>query len=265
MAKNSGNDNFNGSIGDKTYYIHKDAGPIVRERQGPSKQKMEANPKYAITLRNSKELGGGSTAAKAIRLGLGHLCKEFQDSSMSGRLSSAVRKVLTPDKTNPKERPLNIATNPSKIKQFQLSKAINFDNVYAVKPISTINDQRTAVSVIINTTSKHHHIKTPKSATHFRLTAALSLVSNHKYDTKLKQYKPSNPQQNGLGTLIDSEFYAIDQTYNNITLTLNTPNQQPLAPDVTATIWLGIIYYKLEQNKFVSLHTQKAMKCLATF
>lgn len=265
MAKNFNSDDFNGSIGDKTYYTLKGVGKIVRKKYGPSKQEMQTNPNFAKTLRNNKEFGGASIAAKAVRTGLEHLSREFQDNTMSGRLTSVIRNIIASDKSNPNVRPCNITTNQLLIKRFQLSKAINFDNIYSGRPIATINDQQSIVTVTIGTTNANNHIKPPKNATHFKITAAMSLVANHEYNPTLNLYTPSNPQQNGIGTVIDSEYFAINQRYDNITLTLNTPYQQPLAPDVTATIWLGIIYYKLELNEFVSLHSQKAMNCIATF
>lgn len=265
MAKNSGNDNFNGSIGNKTYYNLKDVGPIVREKSGPSKEDFINNPKFEKTRQNNKELGGGSTAAKAIRTGLGAIVKEYQDSILSGRLSNVLRKVIVANQSSTPNRPCIITTHKDKLHNFQLSKLVNFDNIYTAKPVFNSNDERTCITMTLQNTAKHNHIKPPKTATYFKLTLAFSSVSNHTYNHQLQKYEPTNPQQNAIGTSIDSILFEINQTYNNVMLNINSPINHALAPDVTATIWLGITYYIKEGEKFYDLPSQKAMKCIATF
>uniref|UniRef100_UPI004049DBBB hypothetical protein n=1 Tax=Gelidibacter sp. TaxID=2018083 RepID=UPI004049DBBB len=265
MAKNFNNDNFNGSIGDKTYYKLKGVGKVVRKKSGPSKQDFLNNPNFEKTRQNNKELGGASVVAKAIRLGLDPIGKEFQDSTLSGRLSGAIRHSIAAEQNTTSPRNCNIKKHYAKIQNFQLSKLINFNHIYSENNIITINDARTIITMKVNSTAKHNHIKPPKSASHFTFTIALSLVSNHHYNPASERYEPTNPQQNAIGTNVNSMYYKITETYNNEVFEIHIPNNQTLAQDVTATLWLGITYYILEGAKFYDLPSQKAMKCIATF
>lgn len=265
MAKNSGNDNFNGSIGDKTYYRLKGVGPVVRKKSSPSKEDFLNNPKFEKTRQNNKEFGGASVVAKAIRMGLGAAAKNFQDSTLSGRLSGLLRKIIAENQGIKSQRPCNITTHKDKLHNFQLSKFVKFDNIYTAKPVFTSNEERTSFTMTLQNTAKYNHIKPPKTATYFKLTLALSIVSNHIYNSVLDKYEPVNPIQNAIGTSLETDLFEIKETNNNVVLHINTPNNQALTNDVTATLWLGITYSILEGKKFYDLPSQKVMKCITTF
>src|SRR5690606_3588238 len=98
---------------------------------------------------------------------------------------------------------------------------VNFDNIYTAKPVFTCNDERTSITMTLQNTAKHNHIKPPKSAEFFKLTVALSIVSNHIYNSVLDKYEPLNPLQNAIGTSLETDLFEINETSNNVILHIN--------------------------------------------
>jgi hypothetical protein len=265
MAKNHGTLNFTGSIGDRTYYNLKGVGPIIRKKQGPSKADMDNNSNFAVTKQNNKEFGCAATAAKALRMGLGQIAKEFQDTTLSGRLAGKVRAIIQHGEGTTGQRLCNFHRAPGCLIGFPLSVANNFKRTFHAPYQCTVNDQRTAITVHIPNAEDHHHGSKPKYATYFKLTAALSLVSNYRYEDPSSTYLPIVPQQNGIGSNTETQPLQLGKAHNNNELILYIPDSKPLDVNVSATIWLGITYLTKDNLGYQSMQSQKAMECVAIF
>lgn len=260
MAKNNKGNNFTGSIGNLTYYNLKGVGPITREKYGPSKEDMDNNPNFAVTKQNNAEFGGASIVGKALRLGLGQIGKEFQDSTFSGRLAGKIRTVIQQGDGISGQRQCNLHKAPANIIDVPLKKTNIFSRIWSAPYQCTINNQGSAITIFIPKMESHHHTKPPKYAVYFKLTAALSLVSNHQVINNT--YTPIHPQQNGIGNQTQTQPLKLNSTHTNTTLTLNIPEGKSLAKDLAATIWLGITYLT---NDTYPMESQKAMQCIAIF
>lgn len=265
MAKVKKGLGLKGSINGKTYYDLKKVGPVVRKTRGPSLEEMLANPNYNVTLNNTKELGGGSTASKAIREGLGQNTVVFKDSYMPSRLTQALKKAIRNGTSSNTPRPLQLKNHPHHLIGFQLDKTKSLSSLWKAPFQSYINEQQNAIVIDIPKISPYHYSKITKGTTHAVLTGAVSLLSIHNWDHNLQKYLPLNPQQNAIGNATHSEGINIHTMAENIQLVIPLPNNTSLDMDTTATLWLGITFCQQVQNQFLPLASQKAMQCIAVF
>ena len=101
----------------------------------------------------------------------------------------------------------------------------------------------------------------PKSATHFRLTAAISVVSAHKWHSGTQKYQPTNKAYNAIGATIHSSMLLCKIDHPEINLELIAPKK--IHKKVAISVWLGIQFGKEENNFNKPFLNTKAMECIA--
>lgn len=265
IIKNSILGRIQGSLEDKSIYLHKNAGLLLRTKGGPSKVQMETHPNFEVTRKNQKEFGAGSTAAAALRKGFALAAQQFQNGDYSGALAGKLRLIAQSGKGEHGRRDIHLSNAPQHLLNFEIRKDNLFSKRYAAPLQITLNPARTAIDIHIPITAPHHHRKVPKYITHFQLTVAISVMSTYRYNPKADQYQPTNPHQNAIGTAIQTTPFDLTATYNDIQLTVAMPNDITLAPDGSASVWMGITYGEEHLGQFEPMAVNKAMKCVAIF
>ncbi|UPT71561.1 MAG: hypothetical protein M0D53_04125 [Flavobacterium sp. JAD_PAG50586_2] len=99
MPRVNGIVNFEGSLGDMTFY-KKEGQSFVRKKGGISKQRIETEPNFVRTRENMNEFRTNIGAAKLLRLSLGSLVFKAKDSRVSNRLMQAMSNIKNLDSTS---------------------------------------------------------------------------------------------------------------------------------------------------------------------
>ncbi|PNQ73089.1 hypothetical protein C1T31_08855 [Hanstruepera neustonica] len=262
MPKQTGFIKIKGTLNGVCYYPLKGA-YIYRTAVGPSKERIYNDPAFKPVKANLLEFGGASKLAKAICTGLKQNVAAFKDSYMTSRLSGCCRKIIQKGSGEPGQREANLFNQPELLIGFQLNKTKVFSQIYTVKPIITSNTARSVVNISIPKSDKYHLKQAPKTATHFRLTAALSIVSNYKWSDTVQGYQPQHPNSNGLGVTSQSSPLLCKIEHQNIYLQLINPISTGIPANTAITVWLGIQYGNMVQNEFSPFKTAQAMACVA--
>ena len=181
---------------------------------------------------------------------------------MTSRLSGRCRAIIKKGSGALGERDANLCNAPSELIGFQLHKAKPFSDIYTAKTSMAIDATRTNIHLQIAHSAEYHLNKKPKSATHFRLTAAISIVSIYRWEQESKAYRPVNPNQNGLGASMQSIPLECHVEHYNIQINLQNPMPSNLSEEVAITVWLGIQYGHNSANGFIPLKTAQAMECI---
>src|SRR5688572_7216890 len=84
---------LSGSLGDFTF-SQDEYGTIAKLKSGTDKNRVKEHPRSQRTRENNMEMGGASTAAKALRLALLQNKKSMRDRYFPGRLNGLMRKVV---------------------------------------------------------------------------------------------------------------------------------------------------------------------------
>ena len=262
MPKQTGSIKLKGTLNGVCYY-QLNGQYIQRKANGPSKERIYNDPTFTAVKANLQEFGAASKLSKAICQGLQQNVATFKDSYMTSRLTGCCRSIIKKGSGIPGQREANLFKEPSLLIGFQLNKAKVFNQIYTAKPVITSNTDRTNITMSILKSNKYNLKQAPKTTTHFRLTAAISTVSNYKWSKSAQAYQPEHPKQNALGTTIQSVPLLCKIEHENISLELQSPIHNNLSQNIAMTVWLGIQYGNLVQNKFKPFKTAQAMECIA--
>lgn len=262
MPKQKGLIKFTGTLNGMCYYVL-NGQYIVRKAAGPSKERINNDPAFANVKSNNQEFAAASKLSKAIRQGLGNTGKQFKDTYMASRLTGACRKIIQKGRGSLGQREANLHNAPTALIGFQLNKHIPLDYIYSAKPKVTANSNRTTITISIPKSSKNHLKQIPKNATHYQLTAAISIVSAYQWQPNTNTYTAVNPEQNAFGTTTQTQPILCKIHQTNLNLQLQIPNNTNIPSTAAITVWLGITYLKEQNNSHTAYKTPKAMQCIA--
>ncbi len=262
MPKQKGLIKFTGTLNGMCYYML-NGQYIVRKAAGPSKERINNDPAFANVKSNNQEFAAASKLSKAIRQGLGNTAKQFKDTYMASRLTGACRKIMQKGRGNLGQREANLHNAPTALIGFQLNKNIPLHYIYSAKPKVTANSNRTIITISIPNSSKNHLKQIPKNATHYQLTAALSIVSAYEWQPNTNAYTAVNPEQNAIGITTQTQPILCKIPQTNLNLQLQIPNSTNIPSTAAITVWLGITYLKEQNNTHTAYKTPKAMQCIA--
>lgn len=261
MAKQKGILRFKGTLNGKCYYKLNGI-DLVRKAAGPSIERITNDPAFANVKSNTQEFGGASKLSFAIRQGLANNAKLFKDTYMASRLTGCCRKIIQKGSGPLGQREANLHNNPTALIGFQLNKHLSFPQLYSIKPNITVNSTRNIITIAIAESTYKNLKKVPKTATHFQLTAVLSTVSNLLWQSSENNYIAQLPIQNGLGTTKQSQPLLCKIKHKNLDFQIYTPITN-IPTNLAITVWLGITYFKKENNNYQVCLTDQAMQCIA--
>lgn len=264
-----------GTIKGITYY-YLNGQYVARRANPPTKDQIYNDPRFASVRANTKEFGGASILSKAIRKGLGENEKLFKDTRFSGRLTGACRVIIQKGSGKPGEREAHLVNMPDALKGFQLQKFQIFNRIFPITPVITTTANNQLITISIPKVNLIRSKRIPAKATHFRLIAAISTVSSHKWHRRSKKYQPKWRKANALGAMCITEPLMCNWEHQNINLVVENPiKQRPFqfskiipffrAPSnpMAITIWLGITFGNMEGDSYKLQRKPKAMECIA--
>lgn len=261
MPKQTGIIKLKGTLNGVCYYPLKGM-YIKRKATGPSKERILTDPAFAKVRTNNLEFGLASRLSKAIRTGILETTKQFQDPTMASRLTSICHKIIQEGSGTPGKREVNLANNPKALIGFKLNNKHALDTIYSAKPIITSHKNRQIITLSIPKSSKCHLKRIPKSATHFQLIAALSVVSNYKCRPNQKTYRPVTPKHNALGTTQKTQPLVCKIEHDNLQFKLETPVKSAVSKHASLVVWFGIQFLKQANTRFCPLKTRQVMQCV---
>ena len=262
MPKQKGLLKLKGTLQGQCYY-QLNGKYVVRKAVGPSRERINTDPAFVNVKSNNQEFAAASKLSKAIRDGLSNNAKQFKDSYMAGRLTGCCRKIIQKGSGELGQREANLHNNPKALLGFQLNKAVPFNQIYTVKPKITNNNARNHIIISIPKSTLNNHKQRPKAATHFQLTAALSMVSNLQWQANLKAYQPTNTALNALGYTTQTQPLLCKIEYSNLELSLQIPNTEHIPENLAITVWLGITYLHIQNHNKTPYKSAQAMECIA--
>lgn len=220
MAKlNSGlGDGLEGSLGGLSYYKMRGVkGTVVREKGGPSKEKIKKDPNMHMTRRNIAEFGARATACKWIRRVL-HAQKPMADYNFSGPLSALLSVVQQLDSQGEKgKRTVRLSANPLVIKGFPLNEKTRFDSVVRCPVDYAISRETGSVRIQIPPLMPAINLFTPDNYAMFRLVIAWGVVPDLYPDGRKDQTYNISQGERAEGKFLDEvRYFPSNQAYDNI-------------------------------------------------
>jgi len=262
MPKQEGVFRFKGTLKGKCYY-QLNGEYIMRKAVGPSRERINTDPAFSNVKSNNQEFAAASKLSKAVRQGLGYNAMRFKDSYMAGRLTGCCRKIIQKGSGLLGQREANLHNHPTALIGFQLKKDVPLEHIYTAKLETNSNTSRHQIDIKIPKTNSNHHNHKPLNATHFQLTAALSLVSNLQWIPNLNAYQPTHSALHTLSVTNQTQPLLCKIEHLNINIPLQISTTAELPNTIAITVWLGITYLNLDDGNIIPLQSPKAMACIA--
>ncbi|MDF2192415.1 hypothetical protein [Paraflavitalea sp. CAU 1676] len=271
MAKLNGPHELDGSLGGLSYYKMRGVdGVVVREKGGPSKEKIKTHPNLHLVRRSNAEFGGRSTAGKWIRKVLDAQLP-MADYNISGPLAALLKAVQVLDtKGNLGKRCVRLSVNPVIIKGFPLNRKNFFDSVVRIPVDYAISRETGSARVQIPALLPAINLFTPHNYAMFQLVVAWGMVPdlypdgrkdqsyNISHDTATDQtffdkirYFPSQQGYDKIpNEVFKSDWYPITKGSPAIDTEL-TLRVLPPDTDFTLVLSIGICYGIMEAADYV--------------
>src|SRR5690606_31100699 len=170
---------FSGTIGGLSF-SQDEFGTIVKQKSNVSKKRIKNNPKSKRTSVSNVEMGGASTAAKALRLAFLNTRNSIGDRYISESLNESPRIVAGFGSGLHGERKLDIRQNGALLEKFEFINARPLVySVGGIKEKPTFNAERNEVFWTSPILNRKEQITSPKDATHFKYILGAATVSNY--------------------------------------------------------------------------------------
>ncbi|MFD2827384.1 hypothetical protein ACFSYG_12955 [Leeuwenhoekiella polynyae] len=279
MAKPTSNlGNFKGTIDGITYYTLNGEW-VCRKTAPPAKEQIQNDPHFKAVRKNNKELGGASSYAKAIRIGLLPDLEDFKDHSFNNRLTSRCLKICKAGRGPKGERNVNACNAPNQLVGLDLNTQNSLSDRLRFQPKLIQNP----TSVLISLSGlKKQHLKIPNSASHFQLLMIRNNVSPYTYNKKQQKYTSDTPPEELPNLVMPTPPIPLDKIptplefnipfYNEHLYTwayLEDPypifTMKDVAKKTAHTIWLGIRFGLKINDELEAFATHNAMQCIAVY
>lgn len=260
MAKQKGYIDLEGTLGGLTFY--KSGGQsIVKTKSTINKDRILKDPNFKRTRENMSEFGGSATVAKALRHGFAAIMPIMSDRTVVGRLTATMKRVNANGNGVRGKRDFDILNNKQLLEGFEFNKSQPLEGIFFApyNPIA-LNANRSIATWVIPDFNTLDYIHAPEGATHFKMVMGMVVLSNYVYNNGLKQYKPTNPDENEKNGIAFSEAIALAGSVgNDTTLTVDLGFPAQLPNTVAVIVGAGIIFYQDINGVLYELASDNAM------
>lgn len=185
MARSKGIVQLEGPLGNLSFY-NSVFGPIVRQKGGPSKEKIRKSPSMVRVREQNHEFGEAVKAAKLLRNSLKLKVKLAKQHSITWRVNQLMNKVKDMDSTSVRGK-RNVESGLASAAGKKLMNGFDITEASLQKLLSkTVTVNTSAFNISINSIVPAKDIKFPKGATHVRIKGGYARVdfTKKKFDTK---------------------------------------------------------------------------------
>jgi len=171
MAKQSGLVQFEGSIGNITFFKTND-GFKARQKGGVNMARMLKDPAFVRTRENWAEFGRAGKAGKVLRMAFTKPIKQASDKQIVRRLTREMIKVVKADAVNIRGARNVIDGETELLKGFEFNPESPLSTALKFIPVSTIDRATGALQVDVPAFVPGEEIVCPAGTTHFLISIA---------------------------------------------------------------------------------------------
>lgn len=264
MSRQKGIIKLEGNLGGISFYTA-DGKHLARVANGPSKERIAADPAFKRTRENNKEFGGSARAAKALRLSMGGLIQTMAGSRLVSRLTALFKAINLKATGTRGKRPIEASQHKAMLKNLEFNKKISFSTVFSAPFTATNSADRNEGVITIGAFSPDSAISAPSGATHFKIVSAIGVISDYLHDDGTNSYEPIVPDQDTLNALDNSNMLPLDQNVSSLVLTASIAGAPVIDAQCTVIQTLGIEFYQKVGTDFYLLAQDNAMKIVNAF
>ncbi|CAM1352168.1 hypothetical protein [Tenacibaculum ascidiaceicola] len=243
MSKQKGLIKLVGNIGGVSFYTS-NGEYLARMAGGPTKERIQSDPNFARTRENNTEFGGAAKVGKALRTALSGVLQIMAGSRLAAQLTRIFKTINLKGAGVRGKRPITLSANKELLAGLDLNNKLSLTSVFTAPYTASINADRNEVTYEIPAFNPANFIVAPTGATHFKLIAAVGLVSDYVYDDGASTYEPTVAEQNSIGIVANDTVKPLDSNSSAITLTATIPGGVVTDAEVSVIACLGIEFYQ---------------------
>ena len=243
MGRQTGLIKLTGTIGGVSFY-KSDGKYYARVANGPSKDRIASSPEFKRTRENNKEFGGSATMAKALRVSLASAIHSMSGRQMVPRLTAIFKSINIEAPGVRGQRPILLSQHSSLLNGFDFDKALSITSVFSAPYSVTANTDRNEITYDVPSFVPVDFIDFPDGATHFKLIAAVGVLSDYEYDTGSDKYQPKDDTINTLSVYQPTAVQPIGTTPVAINEVVSLPGAPVPGADVSVVACVGIEFYQ---------------------
>ncbi|MDP2687838.1 MAG: hypothetical protein Q8O62_11485 [Aequorivita sp.] len=246
-----------GSMGGMTF-TQDEFGTIAKKKATDSKGPREG------TRRGNMEMGGGSMAAKDLRLALRLKKNGIKDQYFSGRLSGRMRKIVLLGTGMVGQRKLDIRKNGSLLEGFEFINARPLVySVGGIKEKPSLNKERNEVRWSSPILNRKEQITAPEGATHISFKLGAGTVSNYGYNVKKKKYVALEQGFKNISAISESEPLPLNKKIiAPVNLSVNLTGASAIPEEVAVVTFVGVSFYKNVNGELLGIENVGGMRVL---
>lgn len=260
MARNMGPMDFDGTVGELTFYRLKGVRRVKRKSH-VSKKKIKTSPRSQGTRDMNMEFGGASKVTTAIRRSLVMMEKEFGESYLSGALTGRLRAMVSMGEGERGKRVVDLRQHGHNLVGFEFDRLKPLGYSMGLNLLDVqLNATRDLVTWNVPTFDPQGLVTAPSGATHFRFVLAAGQVSNYYYKPSLKGYAPAV-----IVDKVGTHFYGEPQALNlplvgPLHMELPVMGILPNPDEVAVVMTAGIQFLELVNGAYYPFEERAAMQ-----
>jgi len=267
MSRQIGLIKLKGNIGDISFY-KSDGVNLARMANGPSRERILNDPSFLRTRENNVEFGGCATAAKALRMALINVIRSKCDARSTGRLTSLFKQINLKSDGVRGQRSITLSGHKELLEGFNFNRRTNLSQVFTAPYSVTHNDDRNSCSLVTGSFIPGNCISAPTGASHFRMFAAMGVVSDYVFDVNTGSYVPTDPLLNMIGSITYSDYNDLSVAgETSISIDVALPGATPpvMTDTVSVVQCIGIEFYQVIASAYYILAQHNCMKIEKVF
>ena len=232
-----------GSLENVTYYKRRGSDQIIaRTKQGPSKEKLATDPKYAGFRNHQREWKGCAKFGSLARYAFGGLHR-LADYNLTPVLNGMGKNLMKkePD-PNPGKRSIRLSEHKQGLEGFNFNKKNPFNTVLRVGITGQIDRENLLATVTIPRIKTDIDLVNIQRLPYFRIIAVIGTVADMYYDATENAYVPAILELHGVSTVNNGPWHP-SQTIvpeHTMTVQLSEAQQALLTDDITVLLSVAV-------------------------
>lgn len=265
MAKSKSLWHVRGNLGDVNFF-EKNGKSFVRMTTSLDKSKIMSAPEFKRTRENMAEFGGSASIGKVFRSGMAVVASRMADKNLTARVTAVIRKVVSRGKGKRGQRGFELMLNKDLLKGLEFNPASPLDAVFHPPYTMTPNAARNEVVINLPDFNPDHYLSVPPSATHFRIVALATSMSDFQYNPTTEKYESVNSALDGLYAMDETGYLpASGAIGSTTTLTLTLPGSPTIPVTAGLVTTLGVEFYQFLNGDYYIFAQDNAMKVVDVF
>jgi hypothetical protein len=235
MAKQKSIIRLEGTIGDITFYKGK-TGYLARQASSLNGDLIATDPRFQRTRENNAEFGRAGSAGKLLRKSLRELIQHAKDSTMIGRLTKEMVKVIQADAVSIRGQRNVLDGELELLRGFNFNVNAKLDTLLFMDYVPSINRVSGAFSVEFPMFNPEVSISAPQGSTHCQLVLGGAAID---FEQGLTEFAANR-----------SEYLSLKEATTaviNMSASLSPASTKPLF------LAVGVVFYQQINGQYYTL------------